>query len=80
MLTLFDLHLGHQKSSLKRITAQYAQFSSSKWSATHNTLSEILNNQIPYEVQEGRYGLRSKKPKKEIDKYIRNHPNFPAYD
>ena len=80
MLTFLDLHSGRLKSRLERIAAQYAKFSGPKWSIGHNTLSEILNKQIPYEVSEGRCGLASKELKNEVNKYMKKHPNFPTYD
>ena len=37
----------------------YNKFTGPKWSAAHNTLTEILNKQIPQEVAEYQYGLGS---------------------
>ena len=59
----------------RRIT--YKDFTHPKWFAAHNQLSQILRQQIPFEVSTCRYGLGSDLQKKAIKEYMKKHPNFP---
>ena len=58
----------------RRIT--YKDFTDSKWPAAHNKLSEILRQQIPFEVSIYRHGLGSDGLKKAIKEHMKKHPNF----
>ena len=82
MLTLFHLPLGHEivqpKNRLERLAAMHNKFTGPKWFAAHNTLSEILNKQIPQEVSDYQYGLGSDELKKGIKQFKKKHPNFPC--
>ena len=69
---------GRLKTREEKIVDQYAKFSDPRWFTTHNTLTEILNRQIPQEVSEYQYGLRSDELKKGIKQFKKKHPNFPC--
>ena len=59
----------------KRAT-KYKNFTNSKWFATHNLLSEILRQHIPYQVLEFTYGLGPDELKRATKEYMKKHPNF----
>ena len=62
---------------MEGLAAMYKEFTNPKWFAAHNLLSEILRQQIPYEVLDCQYGLGSDELKKGIKQYMKKHPNFP---
>ena len=70
--------LGHLKTRQEKIADQYAEFFDPKQFAAHNTLTEILNRQIPQEVSEYQYGLGLYELKKGIKYFKKKHPNFPC--
>ena len=81
MLIWFPLSSGKKisqpKRRLERTAITYKDFSDPEWSAAHYLLSEILRQQIPYEVSNFQYGLGSDELKKGIKQYMKKHPNFP---
>ena len=58
----------------------YKEFTEAKWFDAHNLLSEILRQQIPFEVSDCQYELGSDELKKGIKQYMKKHPNFPQCD
>ena len=46
---------------MKGLKDMCKEFTKAKWFATYNLLSEILRQQIPYEVSDCQYGLGSDK-------------------
>ena len=72
-----EINLMQSRPKRRRIT--YQDFIEPKWSAAHNTLSETLRQQIPYEASISTYGLGSNELKK-AKEYMKKHPNFPQCD
>ena len=64
------------KSRLEGLAAMYKEFTDPKSFVAHKLVSEILRHQIPYEVSNCQYGLRSDELKKGIKQYMMKHPNF----
>ena len=74
----FEISLMQSRPQRRHIT--YQDFTDPKWFAAHNTLSEILRQQIPYEVSICTHGLGSDGLKKAMKEYMKKHPNFPQCD
>ena len=68
------------QSKPEKRAIKYKDFTDSKWFAARNLLSEILRQQIPYQVSEFTYGLGSDELKKATNEYMKKHPNFSQCD
>ena len=62
---------------MEGLAGMYKEFTDPKWFVAHNTLSEILRQQIPQEISDCNYRLGSDELKKEIKQFKKKHPNFP---